>query len=123
MYIMYSTFIIYTPCISIRRREMVAPSDRGYFRPGRGYFRRSRGDSHSRHCAVGVDLWQMSGVRIAFPGSFSANRFWLPMSARFLTRVDYHSYSLLSRLPVRLRSSSVVRRYRKGCQRLAPGGC
>ena len=38
----------------------------------------------------------MSGVKIAFPGSFSANRFSLPMS---LTRVDYHSYSLLSRLP------------------------
>jgi len=40
----------------------------------------------------------MSGVRIAFPGSFSAHRFSLPMSAFFLTRVDYHSYSLLSRL-------------------------
>jgi len=38
---------------------------------------------------------QMSGFRIAFPGSFSANRFALPMSALFLTRVDDHSYSLL----------------------------
>jgi len=35
-----------------------------------------------RHCG----LRQMAGVRIAFPGSFSANRFWLPKSALFLTR-------------------------------------
>jgi len=41
----------------------------------------------------------MAGVRIAFSGSFSANRFCLPMSALFLTRVDDQSYSLLSRLP------------------------
>jgi len=39
----------------------------------------------------------MSGVRIAFPGSLSRNRLSLPMSALFLTRVDYHSYSLASR--------------------------
>jgi len=41
---------------------------------------------------------QLSGVRIAFPGSFTRNMFSLPMSALVLTRVDDHSYSLLSRL-------------------------
>ena len=41
---------------------------------------------------------QMAGVGIAFSGSFSGNRFSLPISTLFLTRVDYHSYSLLSRL-------------------------
>jgi len=51
---------------------------------------------------VGGDLaWrgqgQMAGVRIAFSGSFSRNRFSLPISALFITRVDYHFYSLLSR--------------------------
>jgi len=40
----------------------------------------------------------MTGVRIAFSGSFSENRFSLPMNALFLTGVDYHSCSLLSRL-------------------------
>jgi len=43
--------------------------------------------------------WQMSGVRFAFSGSFSGNRFSLPISALFLTRVDYPSYSVLLRLP------------------------
>jgi len=42
--------------------------------------------------------WQMSGVRIAFPGSFSGNRLSSPMSALILTRVDSHSYSLLAAL-------------------------
>jgi len=35
---------------------------------------------------------------MAFSGSFSGNRFSLPISALFLARVDYHSYSALSRL-------------------------
>jgi len=39
---------------------------------------------------------QTAEVRIAFPGSFSRNRFSSPISALFLTRVDDHSYSLLT---------------------------
>jgi len=45
----------------------------------------------------------MAGVRIAFSASFSRNRFSLPISALFLTRVDSHSYIVLSRLQVRKR--------------------
>jgi len=47
---------------------------------------------------------QMSGVRIASSGSFSRNRFSLPMSTPCLTRVDDHSYSLLSQVPANVRS-------------------
>ena len=61
--------------------------------------------------APGCRLRQMAGVRIAFPGSFSANRFGLPMSARFLTRVDSHSYSLLARLPANGGSKNRVSRF------------
>jgi len=56
----------------------------------------------------------MSAVRIAFSGSFSRNRFSLPIRALFLTRVDYHSYSLLSRLthtpPIFLQAGINVRK-------------
>jgi len=65
----------------------------------------------------GLGGGQMSGVRIAFPGSLSANRFSLPMSTLFLTRVDYHSYSLLSRLPGRAESREGLRSTHTGTHR------
>ena len=54
--------------------------------------RQPRRGGHRSLCGLLRSLRQMSGVRIAF----SVNRFSLPMSALFLTRVDDHSYSLLT---------------------------
>jgi len=58
-------------------------------RPPHRYYAATTPPGHHR--------WQMAGVRIAFSGSFPRNTVSLPMSALFLTRVDCHSYSLLSR--------------------------
>jgi len=56
--------------------------------------------------AAGKCLELESRFQVRFPGIYRVNR--LPMSALFLTRVDYHSYSLLSRLLANVRSLAPI---------------